>query len=54
MNQLGAINTGEGGEDKARYILDKDGNSRNSSIKQVASGRFGVKAITFPSQRNTN
>ena len=43
MNQLGArSNTGEGGEDKARYVLDKDGNSRNSSIKQIASGRFGV------------
>ena len=45
MNQLGArSNTGEGGEDKARYVLDKDGNSRNSSIKQIASGRFGVSS----------
>lgn len=43
MNQLGAkSNTGEGGEDKARYQLDKDGNSRKSKIKQIASGRFGV------------
>ncbi len=43
MNRLGArSNTGEGGESAARYVLDKDGNSRNSSIKQVASGRFGV------------
>ena len=43
MNQLKAkSNTGEGGEDKIRYQLDKDGNSRNSKIKQIASGRFGV------------
>ena len=35
-------NTGEGGEDYHRYSLDPNGDSRNSAIKQVASGRFGV------------
>jgi len=43
MNRIGAkSNTGEGGEDPARYIPDTNGDSRNSAIKQVASGRFGV------------
>ena len=43
MNRIGArSNTGEGGEDPARYQTDNNGNSRNSAIKQVASGRFGV------------
>jgi glutamate synthase (NADPH/NADH) large chain len=43
MNRIGGkSNTGEGGEDPARYILDANGDSRNSRIKQVASGRFGV------------
>ncbi|MEQ1911189.1 MAG: glutamate synthase large subunit, partial [Vicinamibacterales bacterium] len=43
MNRLGAkSNTGEGGEDPARYIPDANGDSRRSAIKQVASGRFGV------------
>jgi glutamate synthase (ferredoxin) len=43
MNRLGGkSNTGEGGEDPARYVLDANGDSRNSAIKQVASGRFGV------------
>ena len=43
MNRLGArSNTGEGGEDYRRYTLDPNGDSRNSAIKQVASGRFGV------------
>jgi len=43
MNRLGAkSNTGEGGEDPARYILEENGDSKNSAIKQVASGRFGV------------
>ena len=43
MNRLGGkSNTGEGGEDPARYVLDPNGDSRNSAIKQVASGRFGV------------
>ncbi|MFZ5986505.1 MAG: glutamate synthase large subunit [Bacillota bacterium] len=43
MNRLGGrSNTGEGGEDPARFIPDKNGDSRCSAIKQVASGRFGV------------
>ena len=43
MNRIGGkSNTGEGGEDPARYVLDDNGDSRNSAIKQVASGRFGV------------
>ena len=43
MNRIGArSNTGEGGEDWHRYALDPNGDSRNSAIKQVASGRFGV------------
>jgi glutamate synthase (ferredoxin) len=43
MNRLGAkSNTGEGGEDPARYTLDANGDSRRSAIKQVASARFGV------------
>ncbi len=43
MNRLGArSNTGEGGEDPDRYVLDANGDSRRSAIKQVASGRFGV------------
>ncbi len=43
MNRLGGrSNTGEGGEDPARYIPEPNGDSKNSAIKQVASGRFGV------------
>ncbi|HJP92313.1 MAG TPA: glutamate synthase large subunit, partial [Pyrinomonadaceae bacterium] len=43
MNRIGGkSNTGEGGEDPARYQRDENGDSRNSAIKQVASGRFGV------------
>ena len=43
MNRMGAkSNTGEGGEDPARYVRDANGDSRRSAIKQVASGRFGV------------
>ena len=43
MNRIGGkSNTGEGGEDPARYTLDANGDSRNSAIKQVASARFGV------------
>ena len=43
MNRVGGkSNTGEGGEDPARYVPDPDGDSRASAIKQVASGRFGV------------
>ena len=43
MNRIGArSNTGEGGEDWHRYTPDPNGDSRNSAMKQVASGRFGV------------
>ncbi|HKQ31947.1 MAG TPA: glutamate synthase-related protein, partial [Thermodesulfobacteriota bacterium] len=43
MNRIGGkSNTGEGGEDPLRYVLDPNGDSRKSAIKQVASGRFGV------------
>ena len=43
MNRIGGrSNTGEGGEDPARYVLETNGDSKNSAIKQVASGRFGV------------
>jgi len=43
MNRLGGrSNTGEGGEDPARYVPDANGDSRRSAIKQVASARFGV------------
>ncbi|HAI10837.1 MAG TPA: glutamate synthase large subunit, partial [Phycisphaerales bacterium] len=43
MNRLGGkSNTGEGGEDDARFTPDANGDLRRSSIKQVASGRFGV------------
>jgi glutamate synthase (ferredoxin) len=43
MNRLGGkSNTGEGGEDPERYVLEPNGDSKNSAIKQVASGRFGV------------
>ncbi len=43
MNKLGArSNTGEGGEDNARFHSTQDGISLSSKTKQVASGRFGV------------
>ena len=43
MNRLGAkSNTGEGGEDPSRFTPEVNGDSKRSSIKQVASGRFGV------------
>jgi glutamate synthase (ferredoxin) len=43
MNRIGGkSNTGEGGEDPARFVPDPNGDSRSSAIKQVASGRFGV------------
>jgi glutamate synthase domain-containing protein 2/glutamate synthase domain-containing protein 1/glutamate synthase domain-containing protein 3 len=43
MNRMGArSNTGEGGEDPARYTPDANGDLRRSAIKQVASGRFGA------------
>jgi len=43
MNRLGGrSNTGEGGEDKERWIRLQNGDSKRSAIKQIASGRFGV------------
>ena len=43
MNRIGGkSNTGEGGEDPARYKPLPNGDSKRSAIKQVASGRFGV------------
>ena len=45
MNRLGGrSNSGEGGEDPSRYVLDENGDNRRSAIKQIASGRFGVKS----------
>ena len=45
MNKLGTrSNTGEGGEDNARYHAEVDGISLSSKTKQIASGRFGVTA----------
>ena len=46
MNRIGGkSNSGEGGEDPARYIPGPNGDSRSSAIKQVASGRFGVTSF---------
>ena len=46
MNRIGGkSNTGEGGEDPDRYLPRSDGDSKNSAIKQVASGRFGVTSL---------
>ncbi|MBN2008040.1 glutamate synthase large subunit [candidate division KSB1 bacterium] len=43
MNRIGGkSNSGEGGEDPARYIPLPNGDSKRSAIKQIASGRFGV------------
>ena len=45
MNRIGGkSNSGEGGEDSNRFKKDKNGDLRNSAIKQVASGRFGVSS----------
>ncbi len=45
MNRIGAkAVSGEGGEDKVRYVPYENGDNANSVIKQVASGRFGVTA----------
>ncbi|HOW27313.1 MAG TPA: glutamate synthase large subunit [Elusimicrobiota bacterium] len=46
MNRIGGkSNTGEGGEAPERYVPEPNGDSRNSAIKQVASGRFGVTSL---------
>ena len=43
MNRIGGkSNSGEGGEDQERFYKDANGDWKNSAIKQVASGRFGV------------
>lgn len=45
MNRLGGkSNSGEGGEHPNRYVIDANGDNRRSSIKQIASGRFGVNS----------
>jgi glutamate synthase domain-containing protein 2/glutamate synthase domain-containing protein 1/glutamate synthase domain-containing protein 3 len=52
MNRLGGkSNTGEGGEDPARYVAEPNGDSKNSAIKQVASGRFGVTSYYLTQAR---
>ncbi|WP_077621836.1 glutamate synthase large subunit [Sediminibacillus massiliensis] len=45
MNRLGGkSNSGEGGENPERFEVDENGDTRRSAIKQIASGRFGVKS----------
>ena len=52
MNRIGGkSNSGEGGEDSKRFHKDLDGNWRNSAIKQVASGRFGVSIAYLASAK---
>ncbi len=52
MNRLGGkSNTGEGGEDPGRYQALENGDSTNSAIKQVASGRFGVTSAYLVNAR---
>ena len=52
MNRIGGrSNTGEGGEDPARYLPMPNGDSKNSAIKQVASGRFGVTSLYLVNAR---
>ncbi|HMF13856.1 MAG TPA: FMN-binding glutamate synthase family protein, partial [Gemmataceae bacterium] len=52
MNRIGGkSNTGEGGEDPERYVLEPNGDSKNSAIKQVASGRFGVTSMYLVNAR---
>ncbi|HUJ25802.1 MAG TPA: glutamate synthase large subunit, partial [Myxococcales bacterium] len=52
MNRIGGkSNTGEGGEDPARYEKEPNGDSKNSAIKQVASGRFGVTSYYLVNAR---
>jgi len=52
MNRIGGkSNTGEGGEDPARYVPLPNGDSLNSAIKQVASGRFGVTSLYLVNAR---
>ena len=52
MNRIGGkSNTGEGGEDPERYAPLPNGDSKNSAIKQVASGRFGVTSYYLVNAR---
>jgi glutamate synthase (ferredoxin) len=52
MNRIGGMsNTGEGGEDPARFHVDAVGDRRISAIKQVASGRFGVTSAYLVNAR---
>jgi len=53
MNRIGGkSNTGEGGEDPERYQWTNElGDSKNSAIKQVASGRFGVTSLYLVNAR---
>jgi glutamate synthase (ferredoxin) len=52
MNRIGGkSNTGEGGEDPERYVPETNGDSKNSAIKQVASGRFGVTSLYLVNAR---
>lgn len=53
MNRIGGkSNTGEGGEDPERYTwTNEKGDSKNSAIKQVASGRFGVTSLYLSQAR---
>src|SRR4030095_16247992 len=53
MNRIGGkSNTGEGGEDPERYTWTNErGDSKNSAIKQVASGRFGVTSLYLAQAR---
>ena len=52
MNRIGGkSNTGEGGEDPERFVPLANGDSKNSAIKQVASGRFGVTSEYLVSAR---
>jgi len=53
MNRLGGMsNSGEGGEDEERFKPLPNGDSRNSAIKQVASGRFGVTSNYLANARD--
>jgi glutamate synthase domain-containing protein 2 len=52
MNRIGgSSNSGEGGEDADRFVPDANGDWRNSAIKQVASGRFGVTSAYLVNAR---
>ena len=52
MNRIGGkSNSGEGGEDVRRFLPDQNGDLKNSAIKQVASGRFGVSSYYLSSAK---